>query len=367
MKRVLSVLFLILLILVYHSALAQQEFIFGGSENDLINGMSISSDDRILLTGYASSTDGTLESRTKSGHSGWAVCVDRLGNVLFSFCSRNGSQDEIQAPVFHEDGTATVLLNSHGNEKKLIELIRLDQSGNVLSRTTLLETASDDVSLMGREFSGGYMVSSANVMTAKTQYDFFGWDGKHISSVVCETSGAMSAVSESHALVFHENGFWLSLLDEQARETQIVYLYDAPFGYLPPRVYADMISLEDGGAVAGGHVNEQPKQGMLTRWAADGSTVFDVRFVDYSVKRIEHIEGGFALLMHPIVPNYSSDVVQNLLYFVSDDGIMTSQMELPQSADYQAWDLGRLSDGTLVAMQNILNNGETDAMLTVME
>ena len=367
MKRHLGALLFMLLILGYHLVLAQQEFVFGGSKNDLVNGMAISSDDRILLTGYASSADGTLENRTKSGRSGWALCVDRQGNVLFSFCSRNGNQDEMQAPVFHEDGTATVLLNSHGNEKKLIELIRLDQSGNVLSRTTLMETSSPDINLMGREFSGGYLVSGANVMTSKIQYDFFDWDGKHISLFEGEISNTLSAISENHALIFHETGFWLSRFDKQAQETQIAYLYDAPFGYLPPRVYAEMISLEDGGAVAGGHVNEQTKQGLLTRWTADGSTVFDVRLDDYSVQRIEQIEGGFALLMHPIVPDYSSDVVQNLLYFVSDDGIMTSQMELPQSADYQAWDLGRLSDGTLVAMQNILNNGETDVMLTIME
>ena len=361
--KLTATFFLVLLLSVsICNAMAHEELVFGGSQNELINSMAISADDRILLTGYASSADGTLERRTKSGRSGWALCVDRQGNVLFSFCSRNGSQDEMQAPVFHEDGTATVLLNSHGNEKKLIELIRLDQGGNVLSRTTLQETSSPDINLMGREVSGGYLVSGSNVMTSKTQYDFYDWNGKNISSFEGETGSALSAISEEHALVFHETGFWLSLLDKQAKETQIAYLYDAPFGYLPPRVYADMISLDDGGAVAGGHVNEQTKQGVLTRWAADGSTIFDVRFNDYSVKRIED---GFALLMHPIVPDYSSDVVQNLLYFVSNDGRVTGQMEPPKSSDYQAWDLGKLSDGTLIVMQNILNHGETDAMLTM--
>lgn len=366
MKRMMIRLIVLLLVMNISQAMAH-EYIFGGSQNELINGMTISADDRILLTGYASSADGTLESRTKSGRSGWALCVDRQGNVQFSFCSRNGSQDEMQAPVFHEDGTATVLLNSHGKEKKMIELIRLDQSGNVLSRMTLLETSSPDINLMGREFSGGYLVSGANVMTSKTQYDFYDWNGRHISSFEGATGSALSAISGKHALVFHETGFWVSLLDEQAKETPIAYLYDAPFGYLPPRIYSDMISLDDGGAVAGGHVNDQPKQGVLTRWAADGSTIFDVRFEEYSVKRIERTEDGFAILMHPIVPDYSSDTVQNLLYFVSEDGTVTGQMELPKSSDYQAWDLGSLSDGTLVVMQNIRNNGETDAMLVTVE
>ena len=367
MKRIMIRLIVLLLVMNISQAMAHEEYVFGGSQNELINGMAISADDRILLTGYASSSDGTLENRTKSGRSGWALCVDRQGNVQFSFCSRNGSQDEMQAPVFHEDGTATVLLNSHGKEKKLIELIRLDQSGNVLSRMTLLETSSPDINLIGREFSGGYLLSGANVMTSKTQYDFYDWNGKHISSFEGATGSALSAISEKHALVFHEAGFWLSLLDEQAEETPIAYLYDAPFGYLPPRVYADMISLDDGGAVAGGHVNDQPKQGVLTRWAADGNTIFDVRFEEHSVKRIERTEDGFAILMYPIVPDYSSDTVQNLLYFVSEDGTVTGQVELPKSSDYQAWDLGRLSDGTLVVMQNILNNGETDAMLVTVE
>ena len=365
MKLTATFILVLLLSVSICNAMAHEELVFGGSQNELINGMAISADDRILLTGYASSSDGTLENRTKSGRSGWALCVDRQGNVQFSFCSRNGSQDEMQAPVFHEDGTATVLLNSHGKEKKLIELIRLDQSGNVLSRMTLLETSSPDINLIGREFSGGYLLSGANVMTSKTQYDFYDWNGKHISSFEGATGSALSAISEKHALVFHEAGFWLSLLDEQAEETPIAYLYDAPFGYLPPRVYADMISLDDGGAVAGGHVNDQPKQGVLTRWAADGNTIFDVRFEEHSVKRIERTEDGFAILMYPIVPDYSSDTVQNLLYFVSEDGTVTGQVELPKSSDYQAWDLGRLSDETLVVMQNIQNNGETDAMLTM--
>ena len=73
------------------------------------------------------------------------------------------------------------------------------------------------------------------------------------------------------------------------------------------------------------------------------------------------------LLMHPIALDYSSDVVQNGLYFVSDDGTLTGQMEIPKSSDYQAWDLGRLSDGTLVVMQNILNLGEKDTMLVTVE
>lgn len=73
------------------------------------------------------------------------------------------------------------------------------------------------------------------------------------------------------------------------------------------------------------------------------------------------------LLMHPIALDYSSDTVLNFLYFVSEDGILTGQMELPKSSDYQTWDLGRLSDGTLVVVQNILNHGETDAMLVTVE
>ena len=40
------------------------------------------------------------------------------------------------------------------------------------------------------------------------------------------------------------------------------------------------------------------------------------------------------LLMHPIALDYSSDVVQNGLYFVSDDGTQTGQMERSKSSDY---------------------------------
>lgn len=85
-------LMVVLLMIPYPWAVAQEEYIFGGSKNEILNGVAVSEDDRILMTGYTASSDGTLAGRTKEGHSGWALCVDRNGNVLFSFCSRRGSQ-----------------------------------------------------------------------------------------------------------------------------------------------------------------------------------------------------------------------------------------------------------------------------------
>ena len=42
-------------------------------------------------------------------------------------------------------------------------------------------------------------------------------------------------------------------------------------------------------------------------------------------------------------------------------------MELPDCCLYRAWDIGALRDGTLIVVQNIINHGETDAMMIVVD
>ena len=93
---------LLLLCMVCAFALAEPRvYTYGGSGHDQMSGGAVSTDGRIVVTGLTTSTDGTLSSRTKSGHTGWALCVDAQGNVLWSFCSRLGSGDRMDAPVFH--------------------------------------------------------------------------------------------------------------------------------------------------------------------------------------------------------------------------------------------------------------------------
>lgn len=70
MIRMKCLLLMAVLLMIPHPwAAAQEEYIFGGSKNEILNGVAVSEDDRILMTGYTASPDGTLAGRTKKGHS----------------------------------------------------------------------------------------------------------------------------------------------------------------------------------------------------------------------------------------------------------------------------------------------------------
>lgn len=318
------------------------------------------------MTGYTSSSDGTLADRTKEGRSGWALCVNRAGEVLFSFCTRRGSQDEMEAPVFHADGTATMLLNAHGHQKKQMELIRLDRDGNVLHRQILMETASEDVMLLGWAFGGGYGVTKSNAITGRPQYAFYDWDGNALSTIQGERDGALAAVGGEHAVVFHDTGFWLSALDARGQETRLAYLYDAPYGYAPPQTYGELISLSDGSCVAvGREAMRQGAAGVCIRWTPDGQKAFDLRIQDWSLERIVQTADGYAILATGIEPDYGAETIVNRLFLVDEARGTTESAALPACYPYRAWDVGALSDGTPVVVQNIINRGEIDAMMIV--
>lgn len=373
MIRMKCLLLMAVLLMIPHPwAAAQEEYIFGGSKNEILNGVAVSEDDRILMTGYTASSDGTLAGRTKEGHSGWALCVDRNGNVLFSFCSRRGSQDEMEDPVFHEDGTATVLLNAYRNPQKQMELIRLDRDGNVLNRKILMEITSENVNLTGWTFGGGYGITRADVTTGKPQYTFYDWDGNTLLAMQGERDGALAAIGGQHAVVFHETGFWLSRIDGQGNETRLAYLYDAPYGYLPPQTYGELLSLEDGSCVAVGRAvieqeKGQSKVGACTRWTPEGQKAFELYVPDWSLERIVKTANGYAILATEIQPDYADEKVKSRLFLLDEEQRMEESVELPDCCSYRAWDIGALRDGTLIVVQNIINHGETDAMMIVVD
>ena len=71
----------LLLCLLCARALAQA-YTYGGSGSDALDELAVSGDGRIVMTGYTNSSDGTLASRTKTGRSGWVLCVDAQGNAV---------------------------------------------------------------------------------------------------------------------------------------------------------------------------------------------------------------------------------------------------------------------------------------------
>ena len=66
-------------------------YTYGGSGEDVLSDIAVSAEGRIALAGYTESADGTLALRTKSGRSGWVLCVNEEGEVLWSFCRRQGN------------------------------------------------------------------------------------------------------------------------------------------------------------------------------------------------------------------------------------------------------------------------------------
>lgn len=259
-----------LLLLLAASALAET-YTYGGSGNDSLYDIAVAEDGRMLMTGYTTSTDRTLASRTKSGHSGWALCVDARGEVLWSFCSRNASGDSMHAPVFHDDGTATVLLCSSGSERQMVEMIRLDAaSGDVIGRTTLMEIPGDRKETLfageqPRAFAGGYALLGVN---AEEGYVFvrryFDWNGRLLGQ---RTEDRASIVSMAHAIEMHDGAYWLCALAEDGTDT--------PLAKTTGRNRV-LLSLPDGGAAACSREESDGKEtGKITRWDAQGNVLWE--------------------------------------------------------------------------------------------
>lgn len=115
----------------------KRSYTYGGSGHDILYEAAVSADGRVVLTGTTDSSDGTLSTRTKTGRSGWALCIDTHGNVLWNFCTRRGSYDTLRHPVFLEDGSVAVLLNTSHSGLYEVEWILLDKDGRQLDRKIL--------------------------------------------------------------------------------------------------------------------------------------------------------------------------------------------------------------------------------------
>ena len=103
----------LLLCALAHGAIAEtRSFTYGGSGHDILYEAAVSADGRIVLTGTTDSDDGTLSSRTKTGRSGWALCIDAEGHILWNYCTRIGSYDTLRYPVFRADGQVSMLLET---------------------------------------------------------------------------------------------------------------------------------------------------------------------------------------------------------------------------------------------------------------
>ena len=276
---------------------------FGGSRQDVINDLALTGDGRLVMAGETASSDGTLADRTKTGISGWVALVDLQGNTYWNFCSRHGSTDRMESPVVHDDGTITVLLNSHGNEYGQMELIRLDMGGKVVSRKALVKIPRKDGGCAPEwsgVFSGGYVVATYDQSTRiefepiyrysgrpvyQPVYHWFDFNGNLLFQTQALWQHGVMHVSRNHVIEAIDQTYWLCALDEKGNHTKLAKLYD---GLRATQDYRDLISLDDGGAVACCYqLSNGEEDTFIRRWDAQGNSVFDVGFKGF---RGDHLQ-----------------------------------------------------------------------------
>ena len=337
-------------------ALAEaRAYIYGGSADDALGSMAVSGDGRIVMAGYTNSTDGTLASRTKTGRSGWALCVDAQGEALWSFCTRLGDHDVLTAPVFHEDGSVTLILEAEvlASGEQEIELLRLDRAGEVLFRKTLMKTGGDMAYIDYAYSTGeGYVVSWSDKQARSLGSALFDWDAERVRELGPLPDSRVFARSEGHVLRESGNMRVLFAVDARGGETTL----DAealPVNTIAGTDISSLISLEDGGAAGVGTANNTEdyaaRQGLFIRWDAQGNRVFEwwLEGVEqlYSVIKTPD---GFAAL------GESADGAQSwVLVTFGEDGIRRGSVPLG-GRETLAWGSGGLAllpDGSLAAIQ----------------
>ena len=372
MARAFAVLMLVCMFMTAGHALAEvRTYTYGGSGSDELLDIAASADGRIVMTGYTNSTDGTLASRTKSGHSGWALCVDAQGNVLWSFCSRLGTADTMAAPVFHEDGSVTVVLCADRGAQDAYELIRLDQNGEVVSRKTMLEGDTVQSMRIPRATGGGYVLRQEDENLEPISFTLFDFDGEIIRTLYgWEVGGAYMAylLAENHVLRGVYGGALLTAIDSQGYESILAEPDDLIPNAGRYTVYLGLVSLPDGGVAAAGRVVESGKrQGRLTRWDAQGQVLFDWWVQMCELLDIAYTGSGFVSLLLPGEQGLSLGEGQftwSLACF-DENGVQTGSVPLPQTDSYNGV-IAVLPDGSVAVAQNVTGeDGSEDVCLTI--
>lgn len=172
---------LLLCALAFGALAESRSFTYGGSGHDILYDAAVSADGRIVLTGLTDSSDGTLSTRTKDGRSGWALCIDTQGNVLWNYCTRLGSYDTLRYPVWRADGSVTMLLETSHSGLYEVIWICLDADGNEVARRTLDSRGVPWVVRSGGvldAYQSGYVVDALNKKTTEQLSLLYTFDGE---------------------------------------------------------------------------------------------------------------------------------------------------------------------------------------------
>ena len=186
MKKLIVVLLFILALLPVCAAAESMSYRYGGSGCDILYEATISADGRIVLTGTTDSSDGTLSTRTKTGRSGWALCIDMQGNVLWNYCTRIGSHDTLRYPVFLADGSVTMLLDTSHSGLYEVVWIKLDAQGREVARKTLQSRGVPWIVRGGGvldAYQSGYVIDALNKKTTENMSLYYTFDGEFVKEM----------------------------------------------------------------------------------------------------------------------------------------------------------------------------------------
>lgn len=351
-------------------ALAEpRAYTYGGSGMDVVSDIAVSDDGRIVMTGYTKSSDGTLAGRTKDGRTGWALCVDTQGNVLWSFCRRLDANDTMRGPAFHEDGSVTTILVSLPDvrEDRRIELVRIDAQGEMVGAKTLLQTRGEVANIFYEQTTReGYVLTHSGPKVESVVTILYNWDGVPLR----DAPKACFERAERHVLRSgDEDGTpaHLYAVDEQGQETKLATIDSNP------RMYDGMLSLADGGAMGWGWIADGGlwQMGLLTHWDAQGNQVFERWMQNAKLIDLVAVEGGYAAVAQPPSMDLLFDQAQVEMkaLFLNEDGVQTGELELGEFAWAGGTKIVPLADGSLAVLGNVISEKDgvrqTDACLTI--
>ena len=335
-------------------ALAEiRTYTYGGSGEDFLVHLAVSEDGRIAMTGRSDSVDGTLSSRTKTGHSAWLLCVDAQGNVLTNFLTRHGARDCLRFPVFHGDGSLTAVLDADSAGEQ--ELIRFDREGAILARTVIpIPDGATGLGVSGMTDEGYlfYEVSGETIIR-HTLYD---WDGRFVRDWNADEDPGYVARAERHVVRVSNSEGWLTAIDESGVEHPIAKVMAwSDEGW---DVYLNaLLSLEDGGAVAAGYASDENgfRSGYIARWDAQGKRVFEWWLPGEIPFTLERTPRGFAAAVCNV--NSPNGIYEQALAFFDGDGIQTGSIPLGDGVG--DCETATLPDGGIaVLILYVVNAGE---------
>ena len=377
MKKLLCLMIALVIvsIAVWASAQTVTTHTYGGSKRDWLYQMAVSDNGDIALTGWTESSDGTLKNRSKTGRSGWLLVIDDEGKEIVNFCTRLGNHDNLSDPVFHEDGTLTVMLFAEDANVGWVkyELIRLDMDGKVLSRKVVAQKGEKDehfISVVGK-CERGYVIREQRYGDGGyTRYEIVDYDGNRAGQL--EDWHHLNALADAHAIhADREDGKEMFLYRSDADgEAKLSKAFDLREDNLRPVMYDGFISLPDGGAAGAGWVLEEKggdkmRIGLFTRWDAQGNIVSEMRTPGWGYGEIALCPGGFAATAYPWDEMRRNDSVW-MLYLLDEYGVMQGTVPLTSDARNTGHNacVGALRDGTIVTAHVVPENGE-DTVVTV--